>query len=208
MKQRTGGPALFQIFLMSPVRLSPTEKEKEDDSHEKVPDVTEDDFTESESESWGNDEDDSNNEQEASDKDSGQEYESEDQESNSEQDEEFDNDNQEKEEVNQENEYEDDEIESDEDKGMDDTTDQFDDDVDARLKEPTQTDNEVKTEVPATSSSRSSNLASTFLNFLDIPHNNAEIVSPLDVHVHHEVPRTQAPTRTTIPVSVTLYPSP
>ncbi|GKA78923.1 hypothetical protein Tco_0785460 [Tanacetum coccineum] len=60
-----------------------------------------------------------------------------------EQDEEFDDDNQEEDEVDQENESEDDEIESDEDKGMDDTTDQFDDDVDARLKEPTQTDKEV-----------------------------------------------------------------
>ncbi|GKG02039.1 hypothetical protein Tco_0306744 [Tanacetum coccineum] len=37
------------------------------------------------------------------------------------------------EEVYQENNSEDDEIKSDEDKGMDDTTDQFDDDVDARF---------------------------------------------------------------------------
>ncbi|GJW27704.1 hypothetical protein Tco_0044579 [Tanacetum coccineum] len=125
---------------------------------------------------------------------------------------------------------------------MDDTTDQFDDDVDARLKEPTETDKEVvqgegadaemidaqqvnenlettqeqvvedahvtisnvtkKTEVLATSSSRSSDLASKFLNFSNIPHTDAEIVSPLDVHVHHEVPRTQAPTLLTILVSV------
>ncbi|GJV54234.1 hypothetical protein Tco_1449975 [Tanacetum coccineum] len=213
-----------------------------------VPDVTEDDFTESESESWGNDENDSNNEQEASDEGSGQENESEEQESDSEQDEESDDDNQEEEEVDQENESEDDEIESDEDKGMDDTTDQFDDDVDTRLEEPTQTGKEVvqgegadvemidtqqgnenlettqeqvvedahvtistvtkKTEVPATSSSRSSDLASKFLNFSDIPHTDAEIVSPLDVHVHHEVPRTQAPTLLTIPVSVITESSP
>ncbi|GKE07014.1 hypothetical protein Tco_1399032, partial [Tanacetum coccineum] len=59
-----------------------------------------------------------------------------------------------------------------------------------------------KTEVPVTSSSRSSDLASKFLNFSDIPHTDAEIVSPLDVHVHHEVPRTQAPTLLIIPVSV------
>ncbi|GKF01204.1 hypothetical protein Tco_0028127 [Tanacetum coccineum] len=125
---------------------------------------------------------------------------------------------------------------------MDDTTYQFDDEFDARLKEPTQTDKEVvqgegadagmndaqqgnenlettqeqvvedahvtistvtkKTEVPVTSSFRSSDLASKFLNFLDIPHADVEIVSPLDVHVHHEVPRTQAPTLLTIPVSV------
>ncbi|GKD63836.1 hypothetical protein Tco_1305944 [Tanacetum coccineum] len=207
-----------------------------------VPDVTEDDSTKSESESWGNDKDDSNNEQEASDEGSGQENESEEQESDLEQDKESDDDNQEEEEVDQENKYEDDEIESDKDKGMDDTTDQFDDDVDARLKEPTQTDKEVvqgegadaemidaqqgnenlettqeqvvedahvtistvtkKTEVPATSSSRSSDLASKFLNFSDIPHTDAEIVSPLDVLVHHEVLRTQAPTLLTILVSV------
>ncbi|GKB08343.1 hypothetical protein Tco_0836627 [Tanacetum coccineum] len=181
-----------------------------------VPDVTEDDSTKSESESWGNDEDDSNDEQESKDESSEQENESEEQESDdSEQEDESDDDNQEEEEVDQENESEDDEIESDEDKGMDDTTDQFDDDVDARLEEPTQTGKEVvqgegadvemidaqqgnenlettqeqvvedahvtistvtkKTEVPATSSSRSSDLASKFLNFSDIPHTDAEI---------------------------------
>ncbi|GJW58597.1 hypothetical protein Tco_0105328 [Tanacetum coccineum] len=147
-----------------------------------VPDVTEDDSTESESESW-------------------------------EQDEESDDDNQEEEEVDQENESEDDEIESDEDKRMDDITNQFDDDVDIRLEEPTQTGKEVvqgegadvemidaqqgnenlettqeqvvenahvtistvtkKNEVLATSSSRSSDLASNFLNFSDIPHTDA-----------------------------------
>ncbi|GKE13502.1 hypothetical protein Tco_1417053 [Tanacetum coccineum] len=43
-----------------------------------------------------------------------------------------------------------------------------------------------KTEVPTTSSSRSSDLASKFLIFLDIPHTDAEIVSPFDVPVQHE----------------------
>ncbi|GJS60256.1 hypothetical protein Tco_0655040 [Tanacetum coccineum] len=43
-----------------------------------------------------------------------------------------------------------------------------------------------KTEVPATSSSRSSDLASKFLIFLDIPHTDAEIISPLDVHLIKE----------------------
>ncbi|GJW78013.1 hypothetical protein Tco_0139695 [Tanacetum coccineum] len=46
-----------------------------------------------------------------------------------------------------------------------------------------------KTEVPVTSSSRSSDLASKFLNISDIPQIDAEIVSPLDVHVHHEFPK-------------------
>ncbi|GJX21543.1 hypothetical protein Tco_0225988 [Tanacetum coccineum] len=59
-----------------------------------------------------------------------------------------------------------------------------------------------KTEVPVTGSSCSSDLASKFLNFSDIPHTDAKIVSPLDVPVHHEVPRTQAPTLLTIPDSV------
>ncbi|GJX26761.1 hypothetical protein Tco_0233057 [Tanacetum coccineum] len=59
-----------------------------------------------------------------------------------------------------------------------------------------------KIEVPVTSSFRSSNLASKFLNFSEIPHTYVEIVSPLDVYVHHEVPRTQAPTLLTIPISV------
>ncbi|GJU10868.1 hypothetical protein Tco_1133264 [Tanacetum coccineum] len=207
-----------------------------------VPDVIEDDSTKSESETWGNDEDDSNNEQEASDKGSGQENESKEKESDSEQDEESDDDNQEEEEVDQENESKDDEIESIEDKAIDDTTDQFDDDVDARLKEPTQTGKEVvqgecanvemidaqqgnenlettqeqvvedahvtistitkKIEVPATSSSRSSDLASKFLNFSDIPHTDAEIVSPFDVPVQHEVPNTQTTTLLPIPVFV------
>ncbi|GJW13796.1 copia protein [Tanacetum coccineum] len=129
----------------------------------------------------------------------------------------------------------DDVIEGDEE--MDDTTNQFDDDVDARLNEPSQNDREViqnegadaqqrnenvvttqeqviedahvtistvtkKTVGSVTSSSRSSDLASKFINFLDIPHADAEIVSPLDVHVHHEVPRTHAPTLLTAPVSV------
>ncbi|GJU36179.1 hypothetical protein Tco_1184533 [Tanacetum coccineum] len=106
---------------------------------------------------------------------------------------------------------------------MDNTTDQFDDDVNARLEEPTQTGKEVvqgegadvemneaqqgneklettqeqvvddahvtittvtkKTEVPATSYSCSTDLASKFLNYSDIPHTDAEIVSPLDVYI-------------------------
>ncbi|GJS80872.1 hypothetical protein Tco_0747413, partial [Tanacetum coccineum] len=207
-------------------KITPTVTSEETGDKPRVPGVTEDDSTKNESESWGNDEDDNNNEQESSNEGSKQENESEEQESDSAQDKESDDDNQEEEEVDQENESEDDEIESDEDKGMDNTTDQFNDDIDARLKEPTQTDKETtqeqvvedahvtisavtkKTEVPATSSSRSSDLASKFLIFLDIPHTDAEIVSPLDIHVHHEVPRTQEPTLLTIPVSVITESSP
>ncbi|GKB67562.1 hypothetical protein Tco_0928974 [Tanacetum coccineum] len=39
-----------------------------------------------------------------------------------------------------------------------------------------------KTEVPVTSSSHSSDLAAKFIKILDIPHTDAEIVSPMDVH--------------------------
>ncbi|GKA42761.1 hypothetical protein Tco_0735421, partial [Tanacetum coccineum] len=65
-----------------------------------------------------------------------------------------------------------------------------------------------KTEVPVTSSSHSYDLASKFLNFLDIPHADAEIVSPLDVHVHHEVPSNQTPTLLFVPFSVIPKSSP
>ncbi|GJW20537.1 hypothetical protein Tco_0031159 [Tanacetum coccineum] len=141
------------------------EKEKVDVAHGKgiellsdvalieVLDVTNNDSSESESDPWGNDEDDSNEEHVSSDEGSEEENESDKQASDSKQEEEI-------------------------------------------------------TEVPVTSSSRSSDLASKFLIFLDIPHTDAEIVSPLDVPVHHEVPRTQAPTLLSIPVSVILESSP
>ncbi|GJY36152.1 hypothetical protein Tco_0421530 [Tanacetum coccineum] len=65
-----------------------------------------------------------------------------------------------------------------------------------------------KTEVPVTSSSHSFDLASKFLNFLDIPHTDVEIVSPMDVHVHHKVPSQQTPTLLTVPASVITDSSP
>ncbi|GJR47189.1 hypothetical protein Tco_1315292 [Tanacetum coccineum] len=160
-----------------------------------VPDVTEDDSAESEPESWGNDEDDSNNDQ-----DSKEESEDDDQE-----EEEFvhtpsptddkDDDNMESEsdDVNKSNEESDDVNKSDEES----------DDVIKAINKLFK-----KTEVLVTSSSRLSDLASKFLNFLDIPHTNSEIVSLLDVHVHHEVPRTHAPTLLTIPVFVITESSP
>ncbi|GJV19127.1 hypothetical protein Tco_1368147 [Tanacetum coccineum] len=58
-----------------------------------------------------------------------------------------------------------------------------------------------KTEVPVTSSSHLSDLASKFLNFSDIPHTDVEIVSPMDVHVHHEHPTPPPTTEATNPLS-------
>ncbi|GJU39391.1 hypothetical protein Tco_1192348 [Tanacetum coccineum] len=135
-----------------------------------------------------------------------------------------------------------DKVEGDKDKGMDYTTNQFEDDVNVRPNEPVDTDegflqkegtdakminvqqgnenpeisiNQViedahviifivpkKTKVQVTSSSHSSDLASKFLIFLDIPHTDAEIVSLMDVHVHHEVPSNQTPTLITVLVLV------
>ncbi|GJZ40922.1 hypothetical protein Tco_0587808 [Tanacetum coccineum] len=115
--------------------------------------------------------------------------------------------------------------EGDEDERIDYTTSQLYDDVDIRLNKPVQAvdlmpvhkitldqvveDAHVtistvakKTEVPVTSSSHSSNLAAKFLNFADIPTTEAEIVSPIDVPVYHEVPSGQTPTLLTLPVLV------
>ncbi|GKD62612.1 hypothetical protein Tco_1300121 [Tanacetum coccineum] len=90
-----------------------------------VPDVTKDDSTESESESWGNDEDDSNDEdQQSSNEGNEQKNESDEQEYDSKQDEESEDNDQEEEEFDEENESQDDEMKSDEGQGMDDTTDQ------------------------------------------------------------------------------------
>ncbi|GJZ23255.1 integrase, catalytic region, zinc finger, CCHC-type containing protein [Tanacetum coccineum] len=65
-----------------------------------------------------------------------------------------------------------------------------------------------KNEVLVTSSSHSFDLAAIFLNFSDIPHIDAEIVSPMEVNVHHEVPSQQTPTLLTVPVSVISDSSP
>ncbi|GJX07586.1 hypothetical protein Tco_0195518 [Tanacetum coccineum] len=65
-----------------------------------------------------------------------------------------------------------------------------------------------KTEVPITSSSHSSDLASKLLNFSDIPHTYVEFVSPIDVHVHHEVPSQQTLTLLIVPVLVITDSSP
>ncbi|GJS39327.1 hypothetical protein Tco_0564370 [Tanacetum coccineum] len=162
-----------------------------------VPDVTEDDSTKSESEFWGNDEDDSNNDQDSGNEHSEQENESEEQVSDSEQEEESEDDDQEEEDddVNKSDEESDDVIKGDKEivqgEGADDEmidTQQGNENL-KTTQEQVIEDSHVtistvtnKTEVPVTSSSCSSDLASKFLIFLDIPHTDAEIVSPLDVH--------------------------
>nr|GEZ13032.1 hypothetical protein [Tanacetum cinerariifolium] len=65
-----------------------------------------------------------------------------------------------------------------------------------------------ETIVPVASSSHSSNLALKFLNFTDIHPNDAEILYPLDVYVHHEFPSTYTSTLLTVPVLVIPESSP
>ncbi|GJW82341.1 hypothetical protein Tco_0146316 [Tanacetum coccineum] len=251
-----------------------------------VPNVTQEESTESEAESWGRDEDDSNNDHDSSseandqesdsgdnntqsdnEKGSDSEHETDENETGSESDqeeneEEVKDDEEEKDDefVKTPSNYTDDEdetnveskvednIKGNKDKGMDYTTNQFDDDVDVRLNKPVNVDegliqkegtdakminvqqgnenlettlNQViedahvtistiakKTEVPVTSSSYSSFSASKFLKILDIPHTDAEIISPMDVHVHHEVPSNQIPTLLTVSISVITKYSP
>ncbi|GJZ09717.1 hypothetical protein Tco_0544000 [Tanacetum coccineum] len=207
-----------------------------------VPDVTEEESSESEAESWGNDEDDNNNEQDSSGEDSDQENDSDDDKTQSDNENESDPEHETDEnelgsEFDQEENEEDigddeeevkdkfvktpsnnsddedetkitDKVEGDEDDEMDYTTSQLYDDVDIRLNKPVQANDETKTKVPITSSSYSSNLESKFFNFSDISHTDVEIVSPMDVHVHHEVPSQQTLTLLTVPVSVITDSSP
>ncbi|GJW50042.1 hypothetical protein Tco_0091393 [Tanacetum coccineum] len=194
-----------------------------------VPNVTEEESSESKAESWGNDEDDSNNEQESGGEDNDQKNDSfeSDQDKNEE-------DKDDEEEVKDElvktpsNDSDDEDetkftnkAEVDYDKGFvqEEGTDvamtniqqgnenseilQVIEDAHVTLSIVPQ-----KIEVPVTSSSHSSDLAAKFLNFSDIPYTNAEIVSPMDVHVHHEVPSQQTPTLLTVPISIISDSSP
>ncbi|GJW84539.1 hypothetical protein Tco_0157684 [Tanacetum coccineum] len=226
-KTHSSGSGMVSEKPPSVDKITPTIISEGTGDKPRVPDVTEDDSTESESESWGNDEDDSNNDdQDSSNEDSEQENESEEQVSDSKQEEESEDDDQEEEEFihtpspidekNDENlESTDKEVVQGEganaemidsqqgNENLETTQEQVVEDAHVTISTVTK-----KTEVPATSSSRSSDLASKFLNFSDIPHTDAEIVSPLDVYVHHEVPRTQAPTFLTILVFVITESSP
>ncbi|GJX76862.1 hypothetical protein Tco_0323673 [Tanacetum coccineum] len=210
-------PSCSGMVAAKPLRvdtITPTVTSEGTGEKPRVPDVTEDDSTESKSESWGNDEDDSNNEQEPSNESSKHENESEEQESNSEQEEESNDNEQDEEELEEttqtakgvvQGEGTDAEMTDAQqgNKNLETTQEQVVEDAHVTIFTVPK-----KTEVPVTSSSRSSDLASKFLIFLDIPHVDAEIVSLLDVHVHHEVPRSQAPTLLTVPVSVITESSP
>ncbi|GJZ43470.1 hypothetical protein Tco_0590725 [Tanacetum coccineum] len=259
-KTHPSGSGTVTKIAPSAAKIKPSVTNEGTGVKPEVLDVTEEESTESEAESWGKDEDDNNNDHDSKSERSVQERDSGD--DNTQSDKEVEDDKEEKDEefvktpsnstddedeTNKESKVED-KAEGDEDKGMDYTTNQFNDDVNVRLNEPVDTDerfiqkegtdaemtnvqqgnenpeitlNQViedahvtistlpkKTEAPVTNSSHSSNLASKFLNFSDIPHTDAKIVSPMDVHVHHEVPSKQTPTLLTVPVSVITDSSP
>ncbi|GJZ33206.1 hypothetical protein Tco_0578642 [Tanacetum coccineum] len=167
-----------------------------------------------------NDEDDSNNEQDSSDEDSEQENDSDDNQTQSDDEYEIDSDHETEEnksgsesdhEENEDDEEEvkdefvktpsndsddedetkiDDKIEGDEDEEMDYTTSQLYDDIDIRQNKLVDSDK------------------GKFVTFHDIPHTDAEVVSPMDVHVYHEVPSQPIPKLLTLPVVVIADSSP
>nr|GEU50123.1 hypothetical protein [Tanacetum cinerariifolium] len=96
--------------------------------------------------------------------------------------------------------------ESDQQDDDDDDDDDISKDDEDRGMDSDDVQDKKKTEVPITSSSCSSDLASKFLNFSDIPPADTEVVSPLDVYVHHEVPRIHK--STILAVRSTLSPLP
>ncbi|GKE25075.1 hypothetical protein Tco_1436587 [Tanacetum coccineum] len=103
-----------------------------------------------------------------------------------------DDDDQENEESDHENESEDDETKSDEgDQGMDDTTDQEREQGNENL-----------------ANNQEQVVEDAHVTISTVPKKTEEIVSPLVVHVHHEVPRSQAPTLLIILVSVIPESSP
>ncbi|GJY72223.1 hypothetical protein Tco_0475926 [Tanacetum coccineum] len=201
---------------LSVEKITPTVTSEGTGDKPGVPDVTEDDSTESESESWEQDEESDDDYQEEEEVD--QENESEDDEIESDEDKGMDDTT---------DQFDDDvdarleeptqtgkeivhgkgaDVEMDEaqqgNENLETTQEQVVNDAHVTITTVTK-----KTGVPVTSSSRSSDLASKLLNFSDTPQTDTEIVSPLDVYVHHEVPRTQAPTLTIL-VSVITESSP
>ncbi|GJR49376.1 hypothetical protein Tco_1399897 [Tanacetum coccineum] len=227
---------------LSAAKIKPSVTNEGTDAKPGVPNVTEEESTESEVVSWGRDEDDSNNDHDSSSEGSDQENDSGGQRKRVEHQETNENETgSESDQQENEEEVEDDEEEKEDefvktpsnytptnDEDETNVESKFDDDVDVRLNDPDHankgfvqkegTDAEMiniqqgnenleitlnqviedahvtistiakKTEVPVTCSSYSSDLASKFLNFADILPTDAEIISPMDVHVQHEVP--------------------
>nr|GEW05853.1 hypothetical protein [Tanacetum cinerariifolium] len=165
-----------------------------------VPDVTKDESTESESGFWGNDEDDNNDENELENEGNDDENKSDDDKtpSNSEKDSDSEQDTDGNKKVDVEMTDAQQKKEN-----LKITQEQVAEDAHVTI-----TTVSKESEVPDASVSHSSDLASKFLNFSDIHHNDAEIIYPLDVHIHHEVPRIHTSNLFTVPVLVIPEASP
>nr|GEX60467.1 hypothetical protein [Tanacetum cinerariifolium] len=186
-KNSTEAPARGVVIRETP-EMSLTKKKEKVDVTRGVPDVTEEESSESEVKSWGNDEDDRNNKQDSS----GSKF-------NHEEDE----DDEEEMDYTTSQLYDDVEIrlnepvDTDKEFVQEEGTDATMTNVQQRnenlkilqvIKDANVTLSTIphKTEVPVTSSSHSSDMADKLLNFPDIPQTDAKIISPMDVHVHHE----------------------
>nr|GEX82641.1 hypothetical protein [Tanacetum cinerariifolium] len=205
-KTHPSGSGTVTKTAPSAAKIKPSITNKRTGVKPGVPDVTEEVSTKSKPGSWGKNEDDSSNEQDSkiegsnqerddgddntqsdSEKGSDSEHETSENESGSKSDQEEN-----KEYIGDDKEEEEDEFiktlsndTDNEDKTK--ITDKSKGDEDEEMDYTTsQLYNDVKTEVLDTSSSHSSELEAKFLKFTDIPTTKAEIVSPMDVQVHHE----------------------
>nr|GEX22545.1 hypothetical protein [Tanacetum cinerariifolium] len=211
IKKSSTKPAIGIIIIKSHVETKSKRKEELDVTRGKGIDLlSEVALTEEAQMKEGNDEDNNNDDNDSENEGNDEENKSDDDKTPSESEKEVkDNDEEEDKIVHTPSNSDDDEdanpesknndkSEGDEDRGMDDMTNQFSDDV--QDKEADTVAKETK--VLYASFSHSSSLASKFLKFSDIDPNDGEIVSPLDVHVHHEVPRIHTSTLLTVPVLV------
>ncbi|GJW20120.1 hypothetical protein Tco_0030742 [Tanacetum coccineum] len=186
-----------------------------------VPDVTKEESSKSEVKSWRNDEDDSNNEHESSGEDSDQENASDNDKTQSNDENESDFEHETDENESDETKITD-KAEGDEDEEMDYTTSQLYNDVDIWLNEPIDSDKgfvqEEGTDAAMTNIQQGNEnleilqvIEDAHVTLSTIPQKtetDAEIVSPMDVHVDHEVPNQQTPTLLTLPISVIYDSSP
>nr|GEU33528.1 putative reverse transcriptase domain-containing protein [Tanacetum cinerariifolium] len=150
IKKRKGTNLLFEVALTEEAQYKEVQKKSLRDFHKTHPsgsgvlDVTKEESSKSEAESWRTDEDDNNNDHDSMSEGGDQESDNEENKEDVEDDEEEKDDEFVKTAPNSTNDEDEtnvkDKAECDEDKGMDYTTNQFDDDVDVRLNEPVNTD--------------------------------------------------------------------
>ncbi|GJU82788.1 hypothetical protein Tco_1285153 [Tanacetum coccineum] len=150
----------------------------------------------------GNDEDDSNNNQDTSGEDSDQENNSDDDKTQSDNENESDSEHEmDENESDSKSDQEEDDEEEEEEEVVKTPSNNSDDEDETNITDKAEGDEDEEMDY-------TTNLAAKFLNILDIPTTEAEIVSPMDVHVHHEVLSKQTTTLLIVPVSVITESSP